>query len=513
MVVTTPAAALTATNLRKQFPGVVANQDVSLTLRAGTIHAVVGENGAGKSTLMKLLYGIHRPDAGEIHVNGERVSFASPKDALAAGLGMVHQHFMLADNLSVLENVILGAEPRKAGSTDVSSAVRGIEAICADLGVKLDPHAPVGDLSVADRQRVEIVKVLYRGARILILDEPTAVLVPQEVDRLFANLTRLTDRGLSILFISHKLDEVLSVADDVTVIRRGVTVADSLRAEQVSARELAHLMIGAELTAPGPARSRERSGDRTSLRLENVGLNPVPGRQALHEVTLELREGEIVGIAGVEGNGQTELIECASGVRRPDSGRLTLFGQDITAMDTRRRRSAGMAVVPEDRHRQALLLEAPLWENRMLGWQTHTPNSRKGWLRRKAARRDTERLLGDYDVRAHHPDVAASALSGGNQQKLIIGRELSHDPQVLLAAHPTRGVDIAAQQSIWQHIERAVSRGMSVLLISADLDELLTRSDRLLVMLRGRLVAEADPREIDAARLGMAMSGATEATP
>ncbi|MFD1538758.1 ABC transporter ATP-binding protein [Nonomuraea guangzhouensis] len=499
--------ALRVRHLRKQFPGVVANEDVSLTLRAGTVHAVVGENGAGKSTLMKLLYGMHRPDSGEIHLDGEPVRFTSPRDAIAAGLGMVHQHFMLADNLSVLENVVLGAEPGRAGVLDLPAATRRVEEVCADLGVTVDPHAETGALSVADRQRVEIVKSLYRGARILILDEPTAVLVPQEVERLFASLDRLRTRGLSILFISHKLDEVLAVADDVTVIRRGVTVADSLPANEVSSRELAHLMIGAELVrTERPA----RPAGRLALRLEEVSLRLADGRQALDSVSLDVREGEVVGIAGVEGNGQTELIECAAGVRRPDRGRLTLFGQDVTGTNLRWRRAAGVAVVPEDRHRQALLLEAPLWENRMLGRQSAPPNSRRGWLTRRAARRDTERLMRDYDVRVRDAGVAAASLSGGNQQKFVIGRELAGGPKVLLAAHPTRGVDIAAQQQIWRRIEDAVAAGAGVLLVSADLDELLTRSDRLLVMLRGGLVARVDPRRTSAEQLGMAMSGARE---
>ncbi|WP_433508699.1 ABC transporter ATP-binding protein [Nonomuraea sp. CA-143628] len=503
--------ALRARHLRKQFPGVVANEDVSLTLRAGTVHAIVGENGAGKSTLMKLLYGMHRPDSGEIHLDGEPVRFTSPREAIAAGLGMVHQHFMLADNLSVLENVVLGAEPGRAGVLDLPAATRRVEELCANLGVRVHPHAETGGLSVADRQRVEIVKALYRGARILILDEPTAVLVPQEVERLFVSLDRLRTRGLSILFISHKLDEVLAVADDVTVIRRGVTVADSLQANEVSSRELAHLMIGAELVrTERPAHPADQTARRVALGLEEVSLRLSDGRQALDAVCLDVGEGEVVGIAGVEGNGQTELIECAAGLRRPDHGTLTLFGRNITGTTLRRRRADGVALVPEDRHRQALLLEAPVWENRMLGRQSAPPNSRRGWLTRRAARRDTEHLMRDYDVRARDADVAAASLSGGNQQKLVIGRELAAEPKVLLAAHPTRGVDIAAQQQIWRRIEEAAAAGAGVLLVSADLDELLSRSDRLLVMLRGRIVAQVDPRRTSTEELGVAMSGAGE---
>ncbi|RBQ16578.1 heme ABC transporter ATP-binding protein [Spongiactinospora rosea] len=504
----TPAAtrppAVELAGITKRFPGVVANHDVQVTVAPGTVHAIVGENGAGKSTLMKILYGMQRPDQGSIRINGEAVDFRTPADAIAAGIGMVHQHFMLADNFTVLENIILGAEPSKAGRLDRKAARARITELAGTHGLRVDPDRLVEDLGVGDRQRVEILKVLYRGARILILDEPTAVLVPQEVEELFGNLRELVAEGLTVIFISHKLDEVLLVADAITVIRRGTTVA-GVSPGEVTARRLAELMIGSEL--PTPETRESTVTDTVMLKVSGLTLDQPDGRRLLDEVSFEIHRGEIVGLAGVEGNGQSELIETIMGIRHA-AGAITLDGTDIGGWPTRRRREAGIGYIPEDRHRQGLLLEASLWENRVLGHQNVRP-ARKGiWIDRKAAREDTARIAEKYDVRAPGVDTLALALSGGNQQKLIVGREMSGEPKLLIAAHPTRGVDIGAQAVIWDHLREARAAGLAVLLISADLEELIGLSDTLHVILRGRLVARLDPGDLSPERLGSHMTGA-----
>ncbi|MFE3603758.1 ABC transporter ATP-binding protein [Streptomyces sp. NPDC059096] len=503
-----PAAppAVRLQGITKRFPGVVANHDIDITIRKGTVHALVGENGAGKSTLMKILYGMQKPDEGTITVDGEQAVFGSPADAIARGIGMVHQHFMLADNLTVLENVVLGGEKLHGIGT---KARRKIKEISEAYGLGVRPDALVEDLGVADRQRVEILKVLYRGARILILDEPTAVLVPQEVDALFDNLRELKAEGLTVIFISHKLGEVLSVADDITVIRRGTTVgtADPAR---TTTKQLAELMVGSEL--PSPETRESTVTDVPVLTVDGLRLTATDPdgvvREVLDGIGLTIHRGEVLGIAGVEGNGQTELIEALMGMRDPDGGTITLSTEDISHAPTRKRREDGIGYIPEDRHRHGLLLESPLWENRILGHVTERPNSRRGLLDLKAARADTERIVREYDVRTPGIEVTAASLSGGNQQKLIVGREMSHHPKLLIAAHPTRGVDVGAQAQIWDQIREARREGLAVLLVSADLDELIGLSDTLRVMYRGRLVADADPATITPEELGSAMTGA-----
>jgi general nucleoside transport system ATP-binding protein len=496
------APAVELHGITKRFPGVVANHDVDLTVRRGTIHAVVGENGAGKSTLMKILYGMLRPDEGEIMVDGQRVSFASPQQAIAAGIGMVHQHFMLADNFTVLENVVLGAEKLHGIGADAAAKIREI---ARQYGLDIEPDELMEELGVGDRQRVEILKVLFRGARILILDEPTAVLVPQEVEELFGNLRQLTHEGLTIIFISHKLHEVLSVADAITVIRRGTTVA-AVDPSEVTARELATLMVGSEL--PSPEARESTVTDVPVLAVRDFSVLSPDGRPIVTDIDFTIHRGEVLGIAGVEGNGQAELVEAVLGMRA-STGTVRLDGTDVSGWSTRARREGGIGYIPEDRQRQGLLLDASLWQNRMLGHQTERPNA-KGWLIDIAgARADTEQIVADYDVRTPGIDVPAGALSGGNQQKLIVGREMSHAPKVLVAAHPTRGVDVGAQAAIWEHIKRARREGMGVLLISADLDELIGLSDALKVIYRGRFVTDADPATVTPEQLGLAMTGAS----
>jgi ABC-type uncharacterized transport system ATPase subunit len=490
------APAVELHGITKRFPGVVANKDIEMTVRRGTVHAIVGENGAGKSTLMKILYGVQQPDEGTIAVNGQTLSLRSPTDAINAGIGMVFQHFMLADNLTVLENVVLGAE-KLHGIGD--EARKAIVDISDAYGLRVDPDVLVAELGVGKRQRVEILKVLFRGAKILILDEPTAVLVPQEVTELFNNLRELKSEGLTVIFISHKLDEVLSVADEITVIRRGTTVKANIDPTTVNARQLAELMVGSEL--PSPQTQVYSVTDRVVLTIEHASLEGAAGgSRVLDDISLTIHAGEIVGIAGVEGNGQAELVEVVMGMREPSTGTITLDGVDITEWEVREIREAGVGYIPEDRHRHGMLLEKP-----NLGGG--------GLINAKAAKAETDRIVKDYDVRTPSIFVTGGSLSGGNQQKLIIGREMSHDPKVLLAAHPTRGVDVGAQAAIWDHIKRARRAGLAVLLISADLEELVGLSDNIRVMLRGSLSGDFDPDTVTREELGAAMTGANAPEP
>jgi ABC-type uncharacterized transport system ATPase subunit len=505
-----PEYAVELSGITKRFPGVVANSDINLAVRRGEVHALCGENGAGKSTLMKILYGMQQPDEGTISVDGHVVRFRSPSDAIKAGIGMVHQHFMLADNLTVAENVLLGAE----ASHGIGAAARKRIAELADtVGLEAEPGVLVERLGVADRQRVEILKVLYRGARTVILDEPTAVLVPQEVDELFDTVREMRADDFTFLFISHKLDEVRSIADSITVIRRGRSVGTA-DPRTVSSRQLAEMMVGSEL--PSPETRESTVTDRVVLEVSGLELaGEGGGRPLLAGVDLVVRAGEVLGIAGVEGNGQTELVETIMGMRQESGGRVVLNGTDITRSHTLACREAGIGYVPEDRTRHGLLLGQTLWANRILGYQSRPPVSRGGLfglIDRAAARRDTERIVSEFDVRTPGIEVHAAALSGGNQQKLVVGRELSGDPALLIAAHPTRGVDVGAQAGIWEELRRARARGLAVLLISADLDELIGLSDSIKVMLRGQLVADADPATVTPEELGAAMTGADGGT-
>ena len=502
---TTPALALE--DITKRFPGVLANDRVSLTVAEGEIHAICGENGAGKSTLMNVVYGMLPADEGRILVGGNEVHFRSPRDALAAGIGMVHQHFMLADNLTVLENIILGAEPtRGAGRLDFASARRRITELSDAYGLDVHLDEPVENLGVGERQRVEIIKVLFRGARILILDEPTSVLVPHEVEELFRNMRDMCARGETIIFIDHKLDEVLEIADTITVLRAGRTVG-TVTPDEVTPRDLAELMVGSELPKPGAKASTTQ--ETVALEVGDLVVVDDDEREVVRGIDLEVRKGEILGVAGVEGNGQIEMVEALLGIRPLVRGRILLEGTDIGDWSVRQRREAGIGYIPEDRHRRGLLLPAPLWENAMCGHQTKEPYSRHGfWLNRKGARDKTRELIAAFDVRTPGPDVAAHALSGGNQQKLIIGREMIMAPRLLIAAHPTRGIDVGAQAAVWETLRRAREEGLAVLLVSADLDELIGLSDRLQVIFRGRISVGLDPATVTPRELGAHMTGA-----
>ncbi len=500
------ANAIELIGITKRFPGVVANDNVSLTVAEGEIHAICGENGAGKSTLMKILYGMQQADEGRMLVNGEEVSFKSPSDAIARGIGMVHQHFMLADQLTVLENVILGDEPmRSLGRIDFDEAHRHLEEVSDAYGLDVHPDELVESLAVGEQQRVEIIKVLFRGARILILDEPTAVLVPQEVEELFRNLRELRDGGSTILFIDHKLEEVLAIADTITVLRGGKTVA-TVKPEDVTAADLAELMVGSEL--PTPDTTESTVTDEVAVSVKGITVLDEDGRPAVDDVSFEVHRGEILGIAGVEGNGQSELIDALVGTRAVDAGSIEIKGVDVADQDVRERREAGLAYVPEDRHREGLLLVAPLWENSALGHQTRRPFVNGIWFDRAGARERTEEIRREFDVRTPNVDVAAHALSGGNQQKLVVGREMASDPELLIAAHPTRGIDVGAQAAVWEDLRDARAAGMATVLVSADLEELIGLSDTIVVMLRGKLVATLDPATVTPRDLGSYMTGA-----
>jgi simple sugar transport system ATP-binding protein len=491
-------------HISKRFPGVIANKDVSLKVETGTVHALIGENGAGKSTVMKILYGMQRPDSGEILVNGKEVNFKTPNDAIDAGIGMVHQHFMLADNFTVLENIILGSEPRHGATIDFAAARKKIVEMAAQYGLEINPDVLVEELGVGQRQRVEILKVLFRGANILIFDEPTAVLVPQEVDDLFKALEGLRAQGMAVIFISHKLDEVLRVADDVTVIRQGSTVAQ-VKSTDVTARQLAELMVGSELPKPSTLGHTRR--EEITLALKKVSVPAKGSRDLISNISFNLHAGEVVGIAGVEGNGQAELVEAIMGLR-DYTGSIEFDGTTIDALSVADRHDLGIGLIPEDRQRQSLMMTSPLWENRILGHQRSKPVMRGFVIDKKATIESTRTIMQEFDVRAPGPDTLAAALSGGNQQKFIVGREMSKAPALLVASHPTRGVDVGAQAAIWDVLRQAREKGMAIVLISADLEELIGMSDRLLVMLRGTVTAELDPAKTTPEQLGSAMTGA-----
>jgi simple sugar transport system ATP-binding protein len=502
MAAETPALELRG--ITKRFPGVVANDQIDFDLRPGEVHALLGENGAGKSTLMNVLYGLYRPDEGEIRIGGQPVTMHSPKDAIERGIGMVHQHFMLIPVMTVAENIVLGTEPRRDGVLlDLSAAERRVRELSEQYGLSVDPRARVEDISVGRQQRVEILKALYRGADILILDEPTAVLTPQEAAELFSVLKSLTEQGLSIIFISHKLNEVLTISDRITVLRRGQKV-ETLATTGATEESLARLMVGREVLLrvdkPPP------DTGETLLEIEDLSVVDDRGLEAVRGVSLNVRAGEIVGIAGVDGNGQTELIDAITGLRRPASGAITVGGRDMTKANARKVLDEGMGHIPEDRQVRGLVLEFTLAENLALEDYRSPPDSRLGWLfpRRLLAR--ARRLLREFDVRGGGPNARASALSGGNQQKVVIAREVGRDPRVLVAAQPTRGLDVGAIEYVHKRLITVRDEHKAVLLVSLELDEILSLSDRILVLYEGRVVGEYGP-DASEEELGVAMTG------
>ncbi|MBK7601376.1 MAG: ABC transporter ATP-binding protein [Acidobacteria bacterium] len=486
--------------ITKRFGSVTANKGINLSIPANTIHAIVGENGAGKSTIMKILYGFYTADEGEIVIDGLKRDIGNPYDAIALGLGMVHQHFMLIPPMTVMENIILGAEPGNALKIDFKKAGDEIAKLSKDFGFDIDPQARVADLSVGQQQRVEVLKALYRGARILILDEPTAVLTPQEVEEFFKILRSMRDQGKTVIIITHKLSEVLVLSDNVTVMRDGQVVGER-RTSETNAAELARLMVGREVllrVEKPPANPKDAVLSVRNLKLDS----------RLSNLNFEVRAGEIVGIAGVEGNGQTELVEVLSGLLRADSGAITLAGRDITKLGARELKELGIAHIPEDRHRRGLLLDFDLAHNTILGTHYRAPAAPSvlGLLDEKAINAKAERIIADFDVRPPNAALPAKALSGGNQQKLVVGREFDLHPKLLLVSQPTRGVDIGAIEFIHRKLIELRDSGAAILLVSAELEEVLSLSDRILVMYQGRIVGEVDPQAANQEHIGLLMT-------
>ena len=500
--------------ITKRFGAVVANDRVSIQVAPRTIHAVVGENGAGKSTAMRIAYGFYAADSGEVLVDGEVRDIRSPHDAIALGIGMVHQHFMLVEPMTVVENMVLGAEPGTGTSLDLRAASADVERLSQELKLAVDPQETVDRLSVGQQQRVEILKALYRRARILILDEPTAVLTPPEVDEFFGILRRMRAQGTTIVIITHKLSEVMAISDHVTVMRDGRVVGD-LETRHTNAAELARLMVGRDVLLR--VAKPDAMPGATVLGVKDLSIAGRGGMRAVDRVSFDVRAGEIVGVAGVEGNGQSELVEALAGLvpRSRMSGSMVLKGRDITRLDARRRRELGIAHVPEDRQRRGLLLDFSLAENAMLGAHDRPPSvARPGsvLLDAEGIGRRADGIIRDFDVRPTNATLPARALSGGNQQKLVIGREFTLPPALLLASQPTRGVDIGAIEFIHARIVALRDAGCAVLLVSAELEEVTALSDRLLVMRGGRIVGDVDPKVTSQNTIGLMMTGAHEPT-
>ena len=501
---TSDAPVLDLRGITKRFPGVVANNNIDFDLRRGEVHALLGENGAGKTTLVNVLYGLYRPDAGEIRIQDTPVTFHSPKGAIDHGIGMVHQHFMLIPVMTVAENIVLAAEPTKGRVLlDYDAARRRVLELAATFGFSIDPEARVQDISVGQQQRVEILKALYRKADILILDEPTAVLTPQEARELFDILRTLTGEGMSIIFITHKLNEVLEIADRITVLRRGKRV-DTVPRAGATEEGLARMMVGREVLLR--IEKHPPSPGEALLEIQDLRAADDRGLETVRGVAFEARAGEIVGIAGVDGNGQSELVEVLSGLRRPLGGGVRVAGRDVTGAGAREILDLGVGHIPEDRQRRGLVLDFTLAENLALHDYSKEPNSRFGWLFPNRLVRWAGQLLERFDVRGGGPQTLASALSGGNQQKVVLAREIGRDPSVLLAAQPTRGLDVGAIEFVHRQLVEARDRGKAVLLVSLELDDILSLSDRILVMYEGRIVAEYGP-EVTQEELGIAMTG------
>lgn len=492
-------------NITKRFPGIVANDRVNLQIQKGEIHAIVGENGAGKSTLMKILAGLYQPDEGEIYIFGKKERIASPNKAIEFKIGMVHQHFMLIDRFTVLENIILGAEKKKGIAIDKKTCRQTIKKLLDLYNFNLDLDAKLENISVGHAQRVEIIKVLYRGADILVLDEPTAVLAPQEVDELFVNLRRLKEEGKTIIFISHKLDEVLNIADNITVLRRGKAVG-TVSADSVTKEELAKMMVGKPVLMKLDKAAAEKSDVKLSL--HNIVMKGNGGKNSLNGVSLEVCGGEIYGIVGVEGNGQKELAEAIIGLRQDYQGDIKVCGKPIHGLSIKQIRDSGVAFIPEDRHRQGLVLPMKVWENSILGFHRKDKFKKGMFIDIKKAEEFTLTNVKEFSIMISSIHQEIEGLSGGNQQKVILSRELSQEPEVILAAQPTRGLDIGAMEFVHRQLLQKRQEGKVVLLISADLEEVLSLADRVGVIFDGEIVAEFAPEEKTLEDIGVYMLGA-----
>ncbi|USG68408.1 ABC transporter ATP-binding protein [Brevibacillus ruminantium] len=490
--------------ITKRFPGIIANDNINLVVKKGEIHALLGENGAGKSTLMNVLFGLYQPEEGDILINEKVVKITSPNVANELGIGMVHQHFMLVEKFTVAENIVLGNEPKSGLKIDMQRAIQDVEKLSNQYGLKVDPRAKIEDISVGMQQRVEILKTLYRGADILIFDEPTAVLTPQEIMELIEIMHNLVKEGKTIILITHKLKEIMAVCDSVTIIRRG-KVIDSLAIKDTNTDELAAKMVGREVNFrvdKQPSRPKE-----VILSVEGVTAMGNRGVNALNNISLEVRGGEILGIAGVDGNGQSELIEVLTGLRKASSGRVLLKGQEITNQSPRLISESGLSHIPEDRHKHGLILDFSMSENMVLETYFHKEFNKNGFLDYPAIDKHASKLIKEFDVRTPSIYTKARALSGGNQQKAIIAREVNKDPDLLIAAQPTRGLDVGAIEFIHKRLIEQRDKGKAVLLLSLELDEIINVSDRIAVIYEGQIVGIVDAKETNEQELGLMMSG------
>ena len=493
--------------ITKTFPGVVANDNVSLTLNQGEIHCLLGENGAGKSTLMNMVFGLHRPDSGTIRVRGEEVHFEDSGEAIARGIGMVHQHFQLIPVFSVAENIILGNEITKGAFLDLDTARRQVDALADRYGLAVDPDAIVGDLSVGEQQRVELVKALFRDADILILDEPTAVLTPGEVDDFFEVVESLTGQGKSIIFITHKLREVLAVADRITVLRAGQVVGTTT-AEAATQQSLANLMVGRDVVFR--VEKAEPDPGESVIRVEDLRVTDDRGVETVSGFDVEVRAGEIFGIAGVEGNGQRELVETICGMRPAIGGRVEMLGRDTTGWSPRKIHELGVAHVPENRSKHGVVAQYSIADNLVLNRYNHRKFSQRGVRNTAAINAEAKELVERFDVRTPGVEAAIDTLSGGNQQKVIVARELTGDLRALVVAQPTRGLDVGSIEFIHRKIIELRDQGVAVLLVSAELDEILSLSDRIGVLYRGRLAGTVEATEATREELGLLMATGTQ---
>ncbi|MBV7274151.1 ABC transporter ATP-binding protein [Clostridium sp. PL3] len=490
--------------ITKVFPGTIANDDVDFELLKSETHVLLGENGAGKTTLMNILYGLYQPEKGDIYINGKEVKITNPNDAIKLGIGMVHQHFMLVSNFTVAENIVLGREPKKGLKVDINKAIKDVGELSKRYGFNINPKSVIEDISVGQQQKVEILKALYRGAEILILDEPTAVLTPQEIDELAEIIENLKKEGKSVILITHKLKEVMKMSNRVTIIRRG-KVTGIVKTSDTSISQLAELMVGRKVNLvveKAPAKPGEEI-----LKVENLIAKDSRGLNVVNGVGISVRKGEIVGIAGVDGNGQSEFIEVITGLRKPESGKVILNGKDIYGKSPREIIDSGLGHIPEDRHKRGLILKYSLFENGILGLQHRKPFSKGIVMDYKAIREHCRRLIEEFDVRTPNDEVHASALSGGNQQKFIAAREISKDPELLIASQPTRGVDVGAIEYIHKRLVQERDNGKAVLLVSLELDEIMALSDKIAVMYDGKVVEVLDRKDATEQKLGILMAG------
>jgi len=492
-------------NIRKEFPGIVANDNVTLQLKKGEIHALLGENGAGKSTLMGMLFGMYTPEAGIIKVNGKEVKISSPNVANDLGIGMVHQHFKLVENFTVTENIILGLEPKKFLSIDIKSAAKKIEELSKTYGLNVDPYAKIEDISVGMQQRVEILKMLYRNAEVLIFDEPTAVLTPQEIEDLLKIMKNLIKEGKSIILITHKLKEIKEAANRCTVIRRGKYIG-TVDVKETSEADMAKMMVGRQVSFK--VDKKEAKPSEVVLKLNNVSVKNNKKVLGLKNFSLEVRKGEIVGIAGVEGNGQTELVEAITGMRAVEEGSILFNGKDITKNSIRKRIDEGIAHIPEDRHKRGLILDYTMEDNMVLKAYKNEPFSKKGLINREEIKKYSDHIIETFDVRSGEGgNSIARSLSGGNQQKGIIGREILSNPDLLIAVQPTRGLDVGSIEYIHKRLVEQRDNGKAVLLVSLELDEVLNVSDRIAIVNNGELIGIVNASETDENEVGLMMAG------